>query len=458
MNLSFKLISAVFTLFLLGGCASSTQDLSDSSAIEKNKSILELKLLLQEADNSGVKYLAPEGLEVATEIYNESLEKAKAQDPDANSLAESGVYRLRDALKSADSSRTILREVLSSRKKAIVAKADILYVDEYQDLEDTLKDASVYIEKGKESKAKKLRSELIKGYSTLELKSLKTDLSKKAKETLAQAKKRDAFNYAPKTIKLAQDELELCVHVINAGRTQIAKAKHHADRSIYYANKAIQITETSKSFERRDFSSEDIILWHQKQLNTINSPFGKKLKLDKSSYDVVVTMKNKIKAVLAQSNEVSQADKKLLKAKAANKKAKERYAKIRKMFTKKEAYVYRQVNNVLLETHAFNFNIGGSEISSNNFELLEKILAAIKLFDNPNIIVKGHTDSSGSARQNMNLSQLRANTVAKFLIKVGKINRKKVKSKGYGESRPIANNESKAGRKRNRRIEILIIN
>ncbi|PVV27794.1 MAG: hypothetical protein B6D79_00555 [gamma proteobacterium symbiont of Ctena orbiculata] len=85
-------------------------------------------------------------------------------------------------------------------------------------------------------------------------------------------------------------------------------------------------------------------------------------------------------------------------------------------------------------------------------------MTAIKSFPNPDVVVSGHTDSVGGAEINLQLSQQRAETVASFLEKVGGVDRNHLTAIGYGESRPVANNESERGRKSNRRIEVLIIN
>jgi outer membrane protein OmpA-like peptidoglycan-associated protein len=73
-------------------------------------------------------------------------------------------------------------------------------------------------------------------------------------------------------------------------------------------------------------------------------------------------------------------------------------------------------------------------------------------------VVSGHTDSVGSTKINLALSQRRAETVASFLEKVGGIDKTRLTAIGYGESRPVASNETAAGRNTNRRIEVLIIN
>ena len=128
------------------------------------------------------------------------------------------------------------------------------------------------------------------------------------------------------------------------------------------------------------------------------------------------------------------------------------------MFTDEEAQVFRQGNNVLLETHAFDFKVGASEIDSDNYSLLEKIMEAIKVFDNPDIVIMGHTDATGGDAVNMALSIRRAQTVASFLQKIGKFPPNRISYKGYGETRPVASNETVEGRERNRRIEVLIVN
>jgi OOP family OmpA-OmpF porin len=73
------------------------------------------------------------------------------------------------------------------------------------------------------------------------------------------------------------------------------------------------------------------------------------------------------------------------------------------------------------------------------------------------ISVEGHTDSVGSFSFNQDLSERRANSVARELEYNG-VPRNKIRSRGYGESRPIASNNSDQGRARNRRVEVIVEN
>jgi len=72
--------------------------------------------------------------------------------------------------------------------------------------------------------------------------------------------------------------------------------------------------------------------------------------------------------------------------------------------------------------------------------------------------VSGHTDATGDDATNQVLSKLRAEKVAKFLVEVGSYNANLITYRGFGETHPVASNETSEGRAENRRVEIKIIN
>jgi outer membrane protein OmpA-like peptidoglycan-associated protein len=73
------------------------------------------------------------------------------------------------------------------------------------------------------------------------------------------------------------------------------------------------------------------------------------------------------------------------------------------------------------------------------------------------ILVEGHTDNVGSNKANDALSLARAESVKKYLVNKG-IEPRRIKTKGYGKRKPIADNDTEKGRKLNRRTEIVIVN
>jgi outer membrane protein OmpA-like peptidoglycan-associated protein len=487
MNKNLKLFVWVAAVLLTAACASRTLQLDDAEIMQAYPSIKELNRLLGNAKNNGTDYLAPEGYTEARELYRKAYDQASAKKPAAEQLAKQGQDTIKRAMEHAKVSKGILHEVLEARSKAIVAEALILFPDDFNKLENRLQKASTLLEHNQVEKAKDMRAELIQDYAALELVALKQSIGKGAREAIARARSEKANDYAPKTFKLAEEELALTIQVLDAGRTQVDKASDHARQSVFYANKAIQITEILKDFGRRDFTDEDRLLWYQKQLETINKPFNVPLGLDQPNETVIAGLQSRIGetlqvktqreeslldaneniAILQERMQMmdskhKQADasmrKQIEQVKQENYEAEQRYRKIQSMFSEDEAQVFRQDNNVLLETHAFNFKVGGSEIDSDNYSLLEKIMEAIRVFDNPDIVIMGHTDSTGSDALNLQLSLKRATTVTDFLKKIGKIPAQKISTRGYGESRPVASNETREGRQRNRRIEVLIIN
>ena len=88
--------------------------------------------------------------------------------------------------------------------------------------------------------------------------------------------------------------------------------------------------------------------------------------------------------------------------------------------------------------------------------VLDDVAQRMKTMENyKEIVVEGHTDSIGPDAYNLDLSKRRANTANKALVKRG-IPAEKLKTEGYGESRPRADNGNYQGRAKNRRVEFQI--
>ena len=88
--------------------------------------------------------------------------------------------------------------------------------------------------------------------------------------------------------------------------------------------------------------------------------------------------------------------------------------------------------------------------------LLTKVMRALREFPNHKYLIAGHTDSQGNDAYNLNLSENRALAVKSYLEANMGLPADQFESIGYGESRPIASNDSPDGRRLNRRIEIVI--
>ena len=97
------------------------------------------------------------------------------------------------------------------------------------------------------------------------------------------------------------------------------------------------------------------------------------------------------------------------------------------------------------------FNSGKSTIKSESFADLDKLSAIFKAHTEVKASIEGHTDSQGNDEMNLNLSKARAKAVKDYLVKKG-VDANHLSSEGYGETKPVATNETSAGRAKNRRV------
>jgi OOP family OmpA-OmpF porin len=106
-----------------------------------------------------------------------------------------------------------------------------------------------------------------------------------------------------------------------------------------------------------------------------------------------------------------------------------------------------------------NFDYDKSTVRQADVADLQKAIDFVKKYPANEISIEGHTDSKGSDKYNQALSERRAAAVKAYLLKHGEIDTRKdtIMTKGFGESKPIADNATEKGRFENRRVEILIL-
>jgi outer membrane protein OmpA-like peptidoglycan-associated protein len=102
------------------------------------------------------------------------------------------------------------------------------------------------------------------------------------------------------------------------------------------------------------------------------------------------------------------------------------------------------------------FDTGKASLKKASFEEIEKIEAFLKAHPEYKVKITGHTDYTGDPAKNDKLSIERANSVKDELVKRG-INQGKILASGNGARNPIADNETKSGRAKNRRVEFQVL-
>jgi outer membrane protein OmpA-like peptidoglycan-associated protein len=102
------------------------------------------------------------------------------------------------------------------------------------------------------------------------------------------------------------------------------------------------------------------------------------------------------------------------------------------------------------------FRSGKYDINDNTSQILDQAAAIMTKYSTAKFSISGYADSTGSAKRNLQLTDDRANAVKNYLVSKG-VSESNLTAKGYGEENPIASNRTKAGRAKNRRVEVKLV-
>jgi outer membrane protein OmpA-like peptidoglycan-associated protein len=101
------------------------------------------------------------------------------------------------------------------------------------------------------------------------------------------------------------------------------------------------------------------------------------------------------------------------------------------------------------------FDTDSSVLKSESMRMLDDVARVLVDYPDTNVLIKGHTDNTGSESHNQNLSERRARAVENYVATRG-VAIDRLRSMGFGESLPVASNGSETGRSQNRRVELQI--
>jgi outer membrane protein OmpA-like peptidoglycan-associated protein len=124
--------------------------------------------------------------------------------------------------------------------------------------------------------------------------------------------------------------------------------------------------------------------------------------------------------------------------------------------TKKKLVVVKRDRIEITDKVYFQFD--SDRILPRSYELLDNVARVINEHSEiPSIFIEGHTDSDGNDEYNLALSDRRAKSVLRYLVDNGQVASDRLRAKGFGESKPIAENNSDEGKATNRRVEFRIV-
>jgi OOP family OmpA-OmpF porin len=449
-------------------------------AQEVEKSLFkEADKAMQEARQAQAELLAPETFLKGVQAYADAQSQFKAGKDlgDIRAKVTEAVSSFQEATAATKLAGVAFEGVMAARSKATAADASVHANKTWLEAERKFADAAGQLEEGDADDAKEIGAEAETLFRSAELEAIKTYHLNEVRKLLKQADETDVDDQAPKTLMLAkslaaQSEKELNQNPYDTdyGRSLAMKARYEVLHAMYLAKAIKAVKETDQSLEDVMLKSEEPIreiavaaeidAKFDAGLNKAAAPvaaFVQQLRdsAGRLNRDLTFT-RGQNENLRAQLSGATEEQAQLTKEMAANEKIRQQFLTIEKTFDANEARVLREGQSVIVRLVGLNFAVGKSEIKPEYFSLLKKVENAINTFPNCELRVEGHTDSYGGDQMNLQLSQQRAEAVRAYLLANMSMNESQIKAIGFGEVKPIANNETTEGRARNRRIDIVI--
>ena len=437
-----------------------------------------------EAANAGL--LAPRSYAAATKDYaaaDAGLKRGRNIDYVRDKTGDAEAH-FDTATTAAELARTALSQVMKSRQDAANAKAPELSPEIWDKAQREFGSAIRYLERGDLKNAKRKDIEATSLYRDAELVAIKAQYLSETRRLLADADRARVDRYAPITLGRAQELLAEAEKELNENRYDTDRPRSLARQANYEAKHAIFLSEVVRDVRDKDLSVERLVLQWEQPLREISGAADivpamadGHAELTDQLVMFIENQRNQIQSLEQEADagsvrladmeeEIRALDERLggatteraalVQRLEAQARVKEQFEQVEKMFTRDEARVFREGDNVILRLSGLSFDSGKSEINQANFGLLTKVEKAIDVFPRSELVIEGHTDSYGGDLSNQQLSQQRAESVQQYMINAMRIPSYRLVATGFGETNPVANNETETGRARNRRIDIVI--
>jgi OOP family OmpA-OmpF porin len=441
---------------------------------------------LAEARAANAELLAPatftRGLEAYMSAEND-LARGRNIDRIRSTLATAAraFTEARDAAEIAD---VTLAAVIKTRADAMNANAERFATDLWNQAGRAFENAARRLESGDIRGARSRADEAEALYRDAELTAIKAQYLSQTRALLAEAEQMRVPRLAPRTYEKARSLLAEAERELNENRYDTDLPRSLVQQANYEARHAIYLARLIDRLRSENQSLEDVILSFEQPLLDISAAADKVAQLDKGVEPVVAELvayieglreqaaqaevdladtrarvaelEEEIRDLDARLGGVSQERIALVQRLEAEARIREQFATIENMFERDEARVSREGNRVIIRLVGLTFQSGQDVVQPMYRPLLEKLKQAADVFPRSQITIEGHTDSYGSDEANLALSRRRADAVSAYLTNELGVPAFRISSVGYGETQPIANNDTAQGRARNRRIDVII--
>ncbi len=446
----------------------------------------EADALMAQGKDARADLLAPKSWGKAMEQYTAAERKltdGKNLD-DIRKELSAAAGNFKDAVKATDLARVTLATPLKAHDDA--AKVDAAHgaADPWNQAEAKFAEAGRKLEEGNVNDARKRGAEAERLYRDAELAAIKTSFFDETRTLLAKADRDKVERYAPLTLARSRALLAEAEGALNENRYDTDRPRSLAMEARYEALHALHLAKLVKMTDDKVVTREELVLEAEKPLTRIAGALDLQVGFDEGftkPTEMIVTaveardaerdglaseVRDRDARVAGLTDQVTQLETRLGGASEAQQAlqvqveaqemASRRFAQVEQKFTRDEARVMRESGDVVIRLVGMNFASGLATIQPDHFALLTKVKEAIAMYPGALVRIEGHTDAYGTDEANLKLSQDRAGAVAQYLLANSNLEPGRVQAVGFGETRPIANNETQEGRARNRRIDIVV--
>ncbi len=471
-----RLIHTLILVLLMSGPAAAQGGLQESLFTEVDQ-------LFEKAKAEKAEIYAPENFSAALRYYEsaqKSFEKARSIQEIRKNIERTAGH-LQDAIRYADVAKLNFASTIESREAASSAEASEYARELWSSAEKSFNAAMIRMESDDLKGAQRRAADAEESYRAAELKAIKVAILGPAKELLLEAERIKAANYAPESFNRARQSVYDVDNMLSKNRYAQDEGTALAKEAKYQAQHSILLTHRIKELQKERHVLERLLLEGETNLDLIASSLNLSLNFNQDNQTNIETillaiddlqhakqelqarkaeiaiLNEQLDSMQARLGQYSKSEKEL-QQKIALKRAQEQTVQnIASTFSRSEAQVLIDGNNVIIRLYGLSFPVGTSEIKPEYFELLKRVQRGILEFKNAEVTIEGHTDSRGSAQLNQRLSNQRAEAVRTYLLANMSFPAAKMQAVGFGETKPVANNENEQGRAKNRRIDITIV-
>jgi OOP family OmpA-OmpF porin len=477
---NIKVFGIMITVIFLAACAAAPLEVKPIPKSENPSAQMEkLGQGLMTARQNRVELFSPTWFSAAQTSYTkakEGIDKGTELARILENLA-TGQAQLQQAEKNAARFKSNLGDLIKSRDAAIEVRAN-QYEKEFAKLEGEFRKLAEAVEENDAGYVRNKEKALDAAYRNLELRAIKDAALVEVRKMMADAEDEDLQDEAPKSFATARQKLADAEAVIARDRYDKVRIDAAVREAEFYAQRLQAMAKSGAKIDK--MSPEDIALWMEgyftetisqlKEIDRRNLSFDDQQKVILST----ITSLQRARSSAASRLEARSIESEKLKERigdlegktyqerlekerlAAEKRFNELYNQVQGYFSADEAEVYKKAQQLVIRLKAMQFPVGQAVILPNNYPLLTTVQKAINTFGRPDVVVEGHTDSTGSEILNQQLSQKRAEAVKQYLVYNGTLPAGKIIAVGYGSTRPLASNATAQGRAVNRRIDVII--